>query len=110
MLGFGAGCSIRKAATCSVGYSRMKSLTLMPLASCIMSSDDKMNARDRDHLIRLITIPPPGTKIAAAREFGIDLTLLVRKLGMTPTARLKELAADQGFVEEMRRAAPDGQF
>ena len=35
--------------------------------------------------------PKPGSKIAAAKEFGIDLTLLVRQLRLTPEERLNEL-------------------
>lgn len=35
--------------------------------------------------------PRPGSKIAAAKEFGIDLTLLVRQLRLTPEERLSEL-------------------
>ncbi len=63
-----------------------------------------MNDLQRDRLIELITHPPAGTKVAAARDFGIDLTLLVRKLELTPTARLQELAAAQDFVRQLRRA------
>ena len=55
-------------------------------------------------MILLITNPPPGSKIAAAKKFGIDLTLLVRSLELTPTERLRELAAAQPFLEELGRA------
>ncbi len=34
--------------------------------------------------------PKPGSKAAAAKEFGIDLTLLVRNLSLTPEERLNE--------------------
>lgn len=33
--------------------------------------------------------PRPGSKIAAARDFGIDLTLLVENLRITPSERIK---------------------
>lgn len=33
--------------------------------------------------------PRPGSKIAGARDFGIDLTLLVRNLKLTPEQRLR---------------------
>jgi hypothetical protein len=62
-----------------------------------------MDHAQRERLIELITHPPPDSKLAAARAFGIDLTLLVRKLELTPTARLQELAAAQDFVQELRR-------
>lgn len=34
--------------------------------------------------------PRPGSKIAAARDFGIDLTLLVENLRLTPAQRVKK--------------------
>jgi hypothetical protein len=69
-----------------------------------MSSGASMNRAQRDELIRLITFPPPGSKIAAAKEFGIDLTLLVRTLELTPTERLQNLAAAQALFQELRAA------
>jgi len=63
-----------------------------------------MTKEDRDRLIRLISSPPPGSKIAAAKEFGVDLTLLLRMLELTPTERLQKLAAAQAFFEELRAA------
>lgn len=65
-----------------------------------------MNAQDRDRLVRFIMYPPPGSKVAAAKDFGIDLTLLVENLELTPTERLRELDAAQPFLEELRRAKP----
>jgi len=52
--------------------------------------------------------PRPGSRIAAARDFGIDLTLLVENLRLTPAERLR--ANDQAindlqkFEAAMRRA------
>jgi hypothetical protein len=52
--------------------------------------------------------PRPGSKIAAARDFGIDLTLLVENLRLTPAERIKR--NDQAvnsvlkFAEAMKRA------
>jgi hypothetical protein len=40
--------------------------------------------------------PVPGSKTAVAREFGIDLTLLIENLRRTPEERLREL---QGFID-----------
>ena len=48
--------------------------------------------------------PKPGSKIAAAKEFGIDLTLLVRQLRLTPQERLDELQAGMKIVEELSKA------
>ena len=63
-----------------------------------------MNRAERARLIRLITSPPAGSKIAAAKDFGIDLTLLVRTLELTPTERLQNLAAAQALFQELRAA------
>ncbi|HXH69731.1 MAG TPA: hypothetical protein VNI60_05220 [Pyrinomonadaceae bacterium] len=49
--------------------------------------------------------PPPGSKLAAAKEFGIDLTLLVRKLELTPEQRLEELQQAMRSFDELRREA-----
>jgi hypothetical protein len=69
-----------------------------------MMSGERMDKTQRDELIRLITSPPPGSKIAAAKEFGIDLTLLVRMLELTPTERLQNLASAQALFQELRAA------
>jgi len=33
--------------------------------------------------------PPPGSRIAAAKEFGIDLTLLIEDLRLIPAQRVR---------------------
>ena len=48
--------------------------------------------------------PKPGSKIAAAKEFGIDLTLLVRQLRLTPQQRLEELQSAMESMEELKKA------
>jgi hypothetical protein len=63
-----------------------------------------MDKAQRDDLIRLITSPPAGSKIAAAKDFGIDLTLLLRMLELTPTERLQKLASAQAFAQELQTA------
>jgi hypothetical protein len=63
-----------------------------------------MDKTQRDELMRLIASPAAGSKIAAAKDFGIDLTLLVRRLELTPTERLQELAAAQAFVQKLQAA------
>ena len=35
--------------------------------------------------------PAPGSRIAAAKEFGIDLTLLIEQLRISPAERLHKL-------------------
>jgi hypothetical protein len=63
-----------------------------------------MSKEERDKLIRLISSPPAGSKIAAARDFGADLTLLVSTLDLTPTERLERLADAQEFVRDWQAA------
>lgn len=63
-----------------------------------------MSPTERERLIALINDPPPGSKIAEAKRYGIDLTLLVESLEMTPTERLRALDRAQPFLDELRRA------
>lgn len=58
-----------------------------------------MNLRSEDKLLN----PRPGSKIAAAKEFGIDLTILMRKLRLTPEQRLEELQQAMQTFEALRR-------
>jgi hypothetical protein len=44
--------------------------------------------------------PRPGSKIAEARDFGIDLTLLVANLRRTPAERLK---SNDAAVNDFRK-------
>jgi len=62
-----------------------------------------MTAAERDCLIELINSPPPCSKIAEAKACGLDLTLLVTRLELTPTERLEELQSAQEFVEQLRQ-------
>lgn len=49
--------------------------------------------------------PKPGTAAAAARDFGIDLTLTIQNLRLTPEQRVRRL---DGFLEDVKilRNAP----
>jgi hypothetical protein len=62
-----------------------------------------MDTKERERIIELINNPPPGSKLAAARDFGIDLTLFLHSLELSPEQRLQELDAVQPFLEELRR-------
>ena len=52
--------------------------------------------------------PSPGGKIAAARDFGIDLTQLAENLRYTPAERIKRnddaVNSVQKIAEAMKRA------
>lgn len=52
--------------------------------------------------------PRPGSKIAAARDFGIDLTLTVGQLRLTPQQRVDNLQAAMISMAELDRARKAG--
>jgi hypothetical protein len=64
-----------------------------------------MSPEERERLIGMISNPPHGSKLAEAKEYGIDLTLLVRRLELSPTERLEELESVQHFIEQLRAAS-----
>ena len=49
--------------------------------------------------------PAPGGEIAAARDFGVDLSLLIERLRRSPEERLLDLQAVMEFQEQIRGAA-----
>lgn len=49
--------------------------------------------------------PKPGTAAAAARDFGIDLSLTVSNLRLTPEDRIKRLDESQASMKELRKAS-----
>jgi len=63
-----------------------------------------MTPEQRKLAYELITNPPPGSDIAAAKEYGIDLTLLVENLALTPTERARKLCQGAHSLELLRRA------
>ena len=63
-----------------------------------------MTEQEHERLWDLIHNPPPGSKIEAAKKFGIDLTLTLRNLTLTPTERVKEMEAALRFAEQLRHA------
>ena len=46
--------------------------------------------------------PRPGSAAAAARDFGIDLTLLIQRLRLTPDERVRQLQRAMIEIETMR--------
>ena len=57
-----------------------------------------------DRLLELISNPPPGSKIQAAINFGVDLSLNVRSLQLTPAERVLEMERALRLVEALRQA------
>ena len=50
--------------------------------------------------------PAPGSKIEAAQKFGIDLTLLIQNLRLTPDERVDQLELASNELEKVRGMAP----
>ena len=48
--------------------------------------------------------PPPGSAAARAAEFGIDLTLTLENLRLTPEQRIRKLDSFIKSVEKLRRS------
>jgi len=48
--------------------------------------------------------PKPGTKAAAARDFGIDLSLTVSNLRLTPEERIRQLDRHVDGIRDLRRS------
>ena len=61
-----------------------------------------MTSVEHDALVDLINNPPRGSKLAAARDFGIDLSLFVSSLELTPTERARRLSAAASFFDSVR--------
>jgi hypothetical protein len=63
-----------------------------------------MTSEEQQRLWDLIQNPPPGSKIEAARNYGVDLTLNLRSLQLTPTERAEAMNSALEFALEMRKA------
>jgi hypothetical protein len=64
-----------------------------------------LTPQEREIVLALINDPPPGSKIAAAKEFGIDLTLNLRQLSMTFDEQLKQLENFDSAVQDLRKSS-----
>ncbi|CAN5448038.1 hypothetical protein BH10ACI3_BH10ACI3_22030 [soil metagenome] len=52
--------------------------------------------------------PRPGSMVEAARDFGIDLTLTVSQLRLTPQQRIDNLQSGMKFLAELANARKIG--
>jgi hypothetical protein len=48
--------------------------------------------------------PEPGSALARARDYGIDLTLLLENLLLTPQERLEKVVRNQALLKTLREA------
>ena len=51
-----------------------------------------MTQEQENLLLDLVNNPPPGSELAKAKEFGVDLTLFLSTLRCTPTERARALS------------------
>jgi hypothetical protein len=63
-----------------------------------------MTSDQRKRALRLIAHPPRGSKLASAKKYGVDLTLLVENLSLTPTERAKKLSNGAKALQQLRRS------
>ncbi len=66
---------------------------------------EKLSEEKLKKIGELIRNPRPGSKVAAAKEFGIDLTLTFEQLKKTPQQRVDDLQSAMRSLEEFRRQA-----
>ena len=58
-----------------------------------------------EHSIGRLRHPEPGSRIEAARDFGVDLNLLIANLKLTPAERVSRMHADCVAAEQIRGLA-----
>jgi hypothetical protein len=68
-----------------------------------------MTPEQRKLAYELIMNPRPGSDLAAAKEYGIDLTLLVENLDLSVAERLRKLYAMAKFLDKVRNSGGAGQ-
>jgi hypothetical protein len=61
--------------------------------------------RDQEKtVLDLVTNPPPGSELAKAKEFGVDLTLFILTLRRSPTERARSLSEGARIFEIAKRS------
>lgn len=68
--------------------------TLRPLTGAALS-----------RVIERLRNPAPGSKIEAAQKFGVDLSLLIEQIQLTPAERARRMHAFDQQAESIRGAA-----
>lgn len=63
-----------------------------------------MTREEHERLYELVTNPPAGSKMEAAKEYGVDLSLTLHSLTLTPDERVREMERALRFAEDLREA------
>jgi len=64
---------------------------------------EKLSEERLKKIEELFRNPPPNSKTAEAKAFGVDLTLLFRWLKLSPQERIEEARNRMIFLEEVKR-------
>ncbi|SPE33481.1 hypothetical protein SBA3_200033 [Candidatus Sulfopaludibacter sp. SbA3] len=65
-----------------------------------MAVNDKLAAAEEK-----LRNPRPGSRIAAAQEYGVDLTLLIESLRLSPAERVRRMQDVIEVAQEVQGAA-----
>lgn len=68
-----------------------------------------MTTEQEAMLLELVNNPPPGSEMAKAKEFGVDLTLFHSTLRRTPTERAQALSNASEFLRKSMPSDNDKQ-
>lgn len=68
---------------------------------------ERLSEERLEKIKQLILNPRPGSKVAAAKEFGIDLTLTYGQLKKTPQERVDDAQSAMRSLEEFARAGAE---
>ena len=61
-----------------------------------------MDRSTEEKIRELIEHPPEGSAISEAKEFGVDLYILLENLKLTPAERFRRAAEEADFIRRIR--------
>jgi len=64
---------------------------------------EKLSEEHLEKIRQRIMNPRPGSKVAAAKDFGIDLTLTFEQLKKNPQERIEDLQSAMKSFDEIAR-------
>ena len=65
----------------------------------------QLHGSELARVIERLRNPIPGGKVEAARDFGVDVTLLIEQIKLSPAERARRMHALAQTVESVRGAA-----
>lgn len=64
---------------------------------------EKLSRERLKKIEELFRNPPPNSKTARAKEFGVDLSLLFRWLKLSPQERIEQARERMIFLDEVKK-------